>query len=251
MSAENAGKLLVSMGKKKFEEGMSRKESYPFMSSNEENAFLNDLVNYPHAFFLACLMDKQVKAEKAWHIPWQIKEILGAFDIGTLTEVSVDEYKRIFNEYRMHRFNEIQAELFWLAVNRIKDVYDGDVSRIWKGKPSSAKVVYDFLQFKGAGVKIATMATNILARDLHVEFSDYYSIDISPDVHIMKIMQRTGLVEKKADRDGVIYKAREVNPEFPGIIDYACWEIGVNWCKPTSPDCEHCPLGSECEKRLY
>lgn len=69
------------------------------------------------------------------------------------------------------------------------------------------------------------MAANILARQFKTPFSDYYSIDISPDVHILRVMRRTGLVSPNAELDSVIYKARELCPEFPGIIDFSCWEI--------------------------
>lgn len=192
-------------------------------------------------------MDKQIKAERAWHIPFQIKGILGGFDITELSSHSLSEYQDIFIKHRLHRFNKNQAEVFYLGVKRIEGIYDGDVSKIWRGEPSSARVVYDFLQFKGSGIKISTMIANILARDFHIPFSDYYSIDISPDVHIMKIMRRTGLVEKDADRDCVIYKARELCPEFPGIIDYACWEIGRTWCKQSNPNCSQCPLRGSCK----
>lgn len=193
-------------------------------------------------------MDRQVKSKKAWHIPFQIKDILGNFDIGTLSSVSLYEYIDLFNEHRLHRFNTKQAETFYFAIQRIADVYEGDVSRIWKDRPSSAKVVYEFLQFKNSGIKISTMSANILARDLHIPFSDYYSIDISTDTHVMRVMRRTGLVDLDANRNCVIYKARELNPDYPGIIDYACWEIGTNWCKPGNPDCANCRIREVCKK---
>lgn len=98
--------------------------------------------------------------------------------------------------------------------------------------------------------KIATMAANILARQFKIPFSDYYSIDISPDVHILRVMRRTGLVDNNADLDSIIYKARELNPEFPGIIDFSCWEIGRTWCRPSNPNCNECIINSECKKRV-
>ena len=118
---------------------------------------------------------------------------------------------------------------------------------IWSDRPSSAKVVYDFLQFNGGGIKIATMATNILAREFKIPLSDYCSIDISPDVHVLRVMRRSGLVRENADIDSIIYKARELNPEFPGIIDLSCWEIGRKWCKPNKPTCKECSIQSICK----
>ena len=99
-------------------------------------------------------------------------------------------------------------------------------------------------------MKISTMATNILARQFRVPFSDYYSIDISPDVHVMRVMKRMGFVPKNADDTMVIYKARELNPDFPGIIDYSCWEIGRKWCKSKSPKCQQCIVVSDCKHGL-
>jgi endonuclease-3 len=142
------------------------------------------------------------------------------------------------------------AKVFYSAINRIVSDYDGDASKIWAGSPSSASVVYRFLQFDGVGMKIATMAANILARDYKIPFSDYYSIDISPDVHILRVLRRSGLVDKDANIDSIIYKARELCPEFPGIIDSPCWEIGRTWCRPQNPNCEECIIRSECSKNI-
>ena len=63
------------------------------------------------------------------------------------------------------------------------------------------------------------MAANILARQFRIQFSDYYSVDISPDTHIVRVLKRTGIVSKDANKNMIIFKARELNPEFPGIID--------------------------------
>jgi endonuclease-3 len=202
------------------------------------------------SYFLACCMDRQVKAEIAWMIPIRLRKIIGDFSIETLDNISLEEYLTIFNENTLHRFNDIMAKVFYSVVKRIVRDYDGDASKIWVGNPSSAAVVYRFLQFDGVGIKIATMATNILARQFKVPFSDYYSIDISPDVHILRVLRRSGLVDKDASIDSIIYKARELCPEFPGIIDFSCWEIGRKWCRPRNPNCEECIIEKECLKNI-
>lgn len=43
-----------------------------------------------------------------------------------------------------------------------------------------------------------------------------------------------------------IYRARELYPCYPGIIDVACREIGREYCHPKNPDCESCPMSSCC-----
>mgnify|MGYP001324333495 CR=1 FL=1 len=238
--------ILVEIGKERFTK--SERESIKFTNIEHADELLNDIEQYPHAYVLACLMDRQIKAEKAWLIPYKISKIVGSFKIDDLLEISLDEYKDIFRNNSLHRFNDIMADVFFNGIYDIKNKYDGDASNIWRNNPSSAKVVYEFLQFKGSGIKISTMAANILARQFKIPFSDYYSIDISPDVHILRVLRRTGLVSKTSDANSIIYKARELNPEFPGIIDFSCWEIGRTWCKPKNPDCEKCVIRSECTK---
>ena len=124
--------------------------------------------------------------------------------------------------------------------------YQGNASLIWENKPSSSTVVYRFLEFDGVGPKIATMATNILARDFKIPLSDYYSIDISVDIHVRRVLKRLGLIPPKATTEQIIYRARSLNPEFPGLLDNPVWEIGRTWCKPTTPKCEKCYMNDLC-----
>ncbi len=193
-------------------------------------------------------MDRQIKAETAWMIPYKICQVFGDFSMKTLISKSKSDYVNAFRNNKLHRFVDKMGEVFYEAVQRIHRDYADDASNIWKGKPSSATVVYRFLEFDGVGVKIATMATNILARQYKVEFSDYYSIDVSPDVHVRRVMYRMGLVEKNANNDKIIYKARELCPEFPGIIDYSLWQLGRDTCKAGKADCENCLVKKECSR---
>ena len=190
--------LIVRIGEERFY-SLNNEQIVHFLDEEEINVFLNNLDKYPHAFILACLMDKQIKAETAWKIPYKIYEILGTFDIDKLGKISLDEYIEIFEKNKLHRFNTVHAKIFYDAVHRIINDFNGDVSLIWRGKPSSATVVYELLKFNGCGLKIATMTANILARQFKIEFSDYYSIDISTDVHINRVMRRMGFVPKNAD----------------------------------------------------
>ena len=238
--------ILVSIAKRKFENPTN--DAVYFVNDYDANAFLNDLENFPHAYVLACLMDRQIKAERAWKIPYEIFKEIGSFNIKDLNKIELKNLKQIFNEKKLHRFNDTMADIFHAGVADIQEKYKGNAANIWSNCPSSSAVVYRFLEFKGGGVKIATMAANILAREFKISFSDYYSIDISPDVHIVRVMKRMGFVPNNATNDMIIYKARELNPDFPGIIDSSCWEIGRKWCKPKNPLCDECIVQSGCKK---
>ena len=93
-------------------------------------------------------MNKQMKAELSWKIPFEIYKVLGTFDIFELGKISFNKYIDIFEKYKLHRFKKISAEIFYSAVQRIINVYNGDISQLWRNKPSSAKVVYELLQLK-------------------------------------------------------------------------------------------------------
>jgi len=238
---------IVLIGKERYEQQQA--QLIDFVDDKKTNDLLNDIENNPHVFVLACLMQRQINYKKAWTIPQKIFDILGTYEIEKLSLHSAEEYVKLFRDNNLHRFNVNMALTFHHAVLDIKNKYHSNVSVIWKNEPSSATVVYHFLQFKGCGIKIATMAANILARAFKIKFSDYYSIDISPDVHVLRVMKRMGYIPEN-NREMVIYKARELNPEFPGIIDFSCWEIGRKYCRPTNPKCDICIVKNECKKLI-
>jgi endonuclease III len=227
---------LLALAKKQFAE----KETIRFTADEAANKQANDLTACPQAFVLGCLMDRQDKTERAWTIPSRVFEHFKTADIEKLASISAGKYLDLFLEEKLHRFPETMAQIFRLGVIRLNKNYNGNAANIWKGKPASALVVYRFLEFDGCGPKIATMAANILARQFKIPFADYYSIDLSLDVHVKRVMTRMGIVPANASAEQFIYKARELNPEFPGIIDSSLWKIGNQWCKKTKPECAQC-----------
>ncbi|MCK4836369.1 MAG: iron-sulfur cluster loop, partial [Candidatus Aminicenantes bacterium] len=100
-----------------------------FSNDDESDTLLNDLQGYPHAFVIGCLMDRQLKTHKAWMIPYQIKKISNGFEISDLYQLSLDEVIDIFHKYKLHRFNDRMAKIFYLAVDRIYHIYNSDASK--------------------------------------------------------------------------------------------------------------------------
>ena len=241
---EKIRNCLIKHGRHLFE---AKKCFREFTGNHKADSLLNDLKRYSHAYVIACVMDRQMPAEKAWYIPYRLAMKLGDFRFSTLVSLSLDRVCDLMRRPEaLHRFPDEMAKNLYEAVQIIAKSYSGSAKKIWEGQPSSAEVVYRFLQFRGVGQKIATMAANILAREFKVQFSDYYSVDVSADVHIRRVFRRLGLVSQGASTEEFIYKARVLNPEFPGLLDSPSWEIGRNWCKPKHPRCGECYMNELC-----
>ena len=233
---------LVKHGKRSLH---SSKRTHEYTGDDAADRLLNDLNKHPHAFVLACTMGQMIKAERAWAIPYKISEKIGGFSMSKLARLSERQLTKLLSGTGV-RFTKKMAGVFYSAVRRINTQYKGNASQIWKGASSSAEVVYRFLEFDGVGQKIATMAVNLLARNHKIRFADYYSVDISVDRQVRRVFRRLGLCEPKATDNQIIYKARTIYPNFPGIIDLPCWEIGRQWCSIRAPKCRQCYMNDLC-----
>jgi len=81
MNEKSIRERLVEHGQILFD---APKQPVAFTKEPQADALLNDLDNRPHAFALACVMDRQVKAERAWLIPYRISEKIGGFTMQAL-----------------------------------------------------------------------------------------------------------------------------------------------------------------------
>ncbi len=218
----------------------------------EARSLINDLDQHPHAFFIGCIMDRQVPADRAWLIPYRLSQSVGRpgkprFSFPMLLGLSEEELQgHMAGPPALHRFHKEMGSHIHAALRHIAERYEGRAEKIWMGCPSSAQLVYRFLEFEGVGPKIATMAANILVRRFKIPVSDKYSIDISPDRHVQRVLHRLGLVPEKASSEQITYRARDLNPEYPGLLDFPAFDIGRNWCKPEQPKCHECYMQEIC-----
>ena len=238
-------KRLVKCGRKLFQ------EARPFTDHQDAEALLNDLKDHPHAFVIGCIMARRVSTERAFLIPYQLKQRIGSFRFRRLQKLSPDEIRKHMTQpVPLHRLSEVMSRNLYAAIRLIAGKYQRDAAAIWADCPRSAGLVYRFLEFDGVGPKIATMATNILVRHFKVPVKDRSSIDISSDVHVRRVFWRLGLVPEDPSHEQVIYRARELNPEFPGLIDLSAWQIGRNWCRSKNPLCSECFMKEICPTAL-
>ena len=122
-----------------------------FTKDLKADALLNDLSRYPHAFVIACICDRQVKAELAWFVPYRLSHRLGdRFEFRDLAALSAREVGRLFNVPEpIHRLRLTMPALIHAAIERVARDYNGDASAIRSERPSSATVIYRFLEFRG------------------------------------------------------------------------------------------------------
>lgn len=253
-SRELSPERLESIRRRLVDEGEERlalqRRVVAFTGNPSADALLNDLDGSPHAFVFACLVDRQVPAERAWMVPFVVRERTGTFDFEELTDLGERDWVRVLQDPTpAHRFPDRMGVVLHRATVWIAERYDGYAGNIWTDSPPSARLVRRFLEFHGAGPKIATMASNILVRDFRVTVADRRYIDISADVQVTRVMARLGLVREGAGVEEVVYAARELHPEFPGIFDLSLWELGRTLCRPRSPRCEDCYLRTDCTYR--
>jgi endonuclease-3 len=236
---------LLRRGQELFE--ARKRELVHFTGEPAADTLLNDIEGRPHAFLLACILDRQVVAERAWKIPLELQRRIGSFDFQALENLTLVEVQRAMTvPTHLHRFSQQMAAHLYSAIRRIREQYGGDASKIWENKPSSYAVVYRFLEFDGVGVKIASMAANILARDFKIPMVEYRAIDVSPDRHVLRVFRRLGLIPISGSIDHLLYRARELSSNFPGLFDYPTFEIGRTWCKPRTPVCSDCYMRDIC-----
>jgi len=215
-----------------------------------------EFIRAPHCWFLGVVMDRGMPFEKAWKIPYEIakREFGGNVEFSLFASLSRGDCQRIFDTPPyLHRYKNKMGECFYLAIRKIVEDYDSDVRKIWEGNKSAYEVIARLKEFKGVGDKISTMCCNILYRELGVKFSDLRAINISPDVHVQRVFYRLGLIWNiMGDPTDVMMAASRLNPEYPGVFDLLCWEIGkdricvndIRKCR-----CAECPINRFCPQK--
>lgn len=216
---------------------------------------VNDLERYPHAFVLACIADRQTKAEIAWSLPHAICKAVGDLEFKTLAGLQGSVWSSVLGSSG-HRLAAKMERLLPAAIRRIGDMYDGNAARIWADGSSGVAVARRFLAFDGVGPKIANMAANILIRDFGIDLPAPRP-DIAVDTHVRRVWKRLGLLSglernqlqstTQKQYYSVQLRARELNPDWPGELDWPTWLIGRTWCHANrAPACGECYMRSIC-----
>lgn len=102
----------------------------------EATSLVHPLKHHPHAFVIACILDRQIYADRAWLIPYRLSRRIGSpveprFDFHTLLELSEDEIQAHMKGTdskdipSLHRFPEKMGGYVHAAIQLMADKYDG------------------------------------------------------------------------------------------------------------------------------
>ncbi len=212
-----------------------------------------------NSFLLGVMFDKGVLIDIAWRAGDIIDRILGDDEdpavlwerLAAMEKRRLEKFLRYGNGGKaFHRFYRQYTDKLPLAAGVILDTYRGDPRLIWNGQRDVPLVEKRLKGIPLIGVALSKMAVRLLATayGLLGGAAALEKIDIKPDIHVMRVFKRSGLVRTETDYADAIRTAQKLHPEFPGTLDMPAWEIGKTWCRPSNPKCSECPLSSVCRK---
>ena len=219
----------------------------PIFTDNEmANAFL---ISDDWAFLAVVIGDYQMPAERAWAVPYNLSRRLGGWSVELVAENPDRVLEAFLGPPALHRFPTQSARWLAAGAQRVVDDYGGEAGAVWNDQPTARELQARLNEFVGVSQKKAAMAVEILNGQFGVDIRELSGSDIAYDVHVRRVMLRTGLAERD-EVNHMVGAARIANPERPGALDLPMWEIGRTWCHSQRPECDRCVIGDVCPRRV-
>lgn len=207
------------------------------------------VANNPYAFCIAACLDRGTRAEVIWTIPYDIQRALGHLDPDKINAMTLEQLETLFKRLpRRPRYINDAPKTIKDLTRIVMEECNGDASLIWRGK-KAVQVHRTFDSIHGVGPGIASMAVLLIEKAFLVQFPDHWNMDIKPDLHTKRVLYRLGASNAETE-DAALEASRRMNPEFPGVVDSALWDIGRTWCSPADPNCPECAVSQICAKRF-
>ena len=200
-------------------------------------------------FFLACILDYQMKAELVWSNTRKFVEekIDDPEDLwGLVLSYSLEEWKQKKKEYKLHRF-EIGHMRVWKIGRDLMKSYRGDARSIWEDQEPGEVIqrLYHLGEGEyGVGENIANMIVGALIDTEQIKGVG----DVKADTHVRKILGRVfrGYNFGTDEARECTEFARKIYPPNPWLLDQPLYFLGKTTCKEKTPDCPNCYLRQEC-----
>jgi uncharacterized HhH-GPD family protein len=128
------------------------------------------LQNDPLALLIGLVLDQQVKMEKAFRGPYDLKQRLGGLDARQLATMDPEKLVKIFRERpALHRFPASMAGRVQALSKVIVDEYHGDAGAVWREAKDGADLAARIKKLPGFGDMKVKILVAVLAKKFDVK----------------------------------------------------------------------------------
>lgn len=124
----------------------------------------------PLALLIGLVLDQQVKMEKAFSGPYDLKQRLGDLDAEKIARMDPGKLDAVFRERpALHRFPGNMARRVQQLCQVVADKYGGDASAIWRDVSDGAELARRISALPGFGEQKTQITIAVLAKKYGVK----------------------------------------------------------------------------------
>jgi uncharacterized HhH-GPD family protein len=136
-----------------------------------ENPAANELLETdPLALLIGMVLDQQVKMEKAFGGPYELKRRLGRLDVREIASMDPERLDKVFRERpALHRFPGNMARRVQAMCAAIVKDYGGDAASVWRDARDGDDLAARISRLPGFGEMKTRIMISILAKKFGVK----------------------------------------------------------------------------------
>ena len=124
----------------------------------------------PLALLIGLVLDQQVKMEKAFAGPYELKKRLGQLDVRKIARMDPDKLDAVFRERpALHRFPGSMARRCQALCQALVDDFGGDPASVWTGAVDGSDLAARIRKLPGFGDLKVKILIAILAKKFGVK----------------------------------------------------------------------------------
>ena len=124
----------------------------------------------PLALLIGLVLDQQVKMEKAFNGPYDLRERLGHLDATRIARMDPQELDEVFRRRpALHRFPGNMARRVQQLCQVVAERYEGDAGAIWRDVPTGAELARRIAAMPGFGEQKTLITVAVLAKKWGVQ----------------------------------------------------------------------------------
>ena len=136
-----------------------------------ENPAANQLLESdPLALLIGLVLDQQVKMEKAFAGPYEVKQRLGHLDAGKIARMDPEKLIGVFKERpAIHRFPGSMAQRVQALCAAVVSDYGGDAANVWRDAKTGKELAGRIRKLPGFGDMKVKITVAVLAKKFGVK----------------------------------------------------------------------------------